>query len=136
MNFFGKKDIPESVLPVFEKDDYICYVRVYYRGGRYSSRLFFKGAANGTIEEITKATLEGQKRFTDSLREATSTVCEELFEGNNPEGVWQFFDFCEKNGFDETEDGYIGYTYLAHSAFQIVVSKHDGYFCRVYVYER
>lgn len=137
MVFVGKEKLPEAVKRIIEqKENYICYLRAYYSGGRYGSRLFYNGAANGTISQIAEAEAIGRQKYTDALREATKTVCEELFEINNPSGKWQFLDFCKRCEFDKTEDGYIGYTYLAHSAFVISVSEHDEYFCRVYVYER
>lgn len=135
MQFINYKSLPEGVKKVVDTGDYIGYVRVYYRNG-YGSRLFFKDSANGTVEQIKRAEEAGLKRYTDEIKAALQTVCEVLFEEMNPKGRYDLYDFCEKNSFDKTKDGYMGYCYMAHSAFQIVVSKNDDYFCRVYFYDR
>lgn len=135
MQFVNYQNLPKNIKSIVEDDDYIGYVRVYYRDG-YGSRLFFKDAANGTLEKIKKAEERGLKRYTEEIKMALATVCEILFEENNPKGKYDLYDFCEKNDFDKISDGYVGYCYLAHSAFRIVVSKSDDYFCRVYFFDR
>jgi len=136
MQFVNKEALPQSIVDVIDKDDYVGYVRVYYSGGRYGSRLFFKDSANGTIDKIKEAEKRGMERYTPELKSALQSVCETLFEESNPTGRYELYDFCEKNQFDKTEAGWIGYCYLAHSAFLISVSKDDDYFCRVYFYDR
>lgn len=136
MQFVNFNSLPKTIKGIVQKEDFVGYVRVYYSYGKYSSRLFFKGSANGTVEEIKKAEEIGRKRYTEELQQALSTVCEILFEESNPGGRYEFYDFCKEHAFDKTEDGYMGYAYLAHSVFQIVVSESDSYFCRVYFYAR
>lgn len=135
MQFTSYNSLPQIVRNVIEGQDYVGYIRVYYRNG-YGSRMFFKDAANGSLKDIRIAEERGKKRFTEEMREAVKTVCEILFEEKSPNGRYDLYDFCEKNGFDKTEDGYRGYCYLAHTAFEIVVSKTDDYFCRLYFYDR
>lgn len=136
MNFINYNELPQAVKDVIDKEDYIGYVRVYFRNGRYGSRLFFKGTSSGTIEEITQAEAMGRSRYTEEMQSALQTVCETLFEENNPNGKYELFDFCKKNKFEETEYAFRGFCYMAHSAFEIVVRKDDDYFCRVYFYRR
>lgn len=135
MKFTGIEEIPEAVKEVIQKSDYVGYVRVYYRNG-YGSRLFFKGAESGYINEIKEAEKKGMERYTPELKSALKTVCEVLFEENNPNGKHDLYDFCRANDFDITRTGWKGYCYMAHSAFEIVVSQDDEYFCRVYFYDR
>lgn len=136
MNFMNFASLPEAVKQIINTEDYVGYVRIYHSDGHYGSKLFYKDAANGTVEQIKKAEEREKKRYTIELSNALKTVCETLFEENNPKGRYKLYDFCENNHFDKSTNGYMGYCYMAHSAFQIVVSKDDDYFCRVYFYER
>ena len=78
----------------------------------------------------------GKQRYTKEIKDELKIALETLFEKNCPKGRYQLYDFCEKNNFDHFVDGYIGYAYLEHTIFQIIVSKSDDYFCRVYFHER
>ena len=135
MEFTNYKNLPQEIQRIIDSQDFIGYVRTYYRNG-YGSRFFFKGAANGMLEEIKKAEEVGRARYTDNMKTELQSVCEELFETRNPKGRYELYDFCERNDFDKTASGYMGYCYLEHIVCQIVVSKEDDYFCRVYFYSK
>lgn len=92
MRFINYNELPQAVKEIIDREDYIGYVRVYFRNGRYGSRLFFKGATSGTIEEITQAEAIGRSRYTEQMRSALQTVCETLFEENNQNGKYELFD--------------------------------------------
>ena len=135
MQFLNYGSLPQAVKEIMDKRDFVGYVRVYYRGRRYGSRLFFKDEDTGKIKEIQMAEKRSLKRYTEEMRNALQSVCETLFEENCPRGRMELYDFCKKNGFDETEHGYVGFCCMEHSAFEVLVSKEDGYFCRVFFYE-
>lgn len=135
MKFMKLEDLPLATQKMIAKDDYVGYVRVYYRNG-YGSRLFFKDGANGTVAKIKEAEERGKQRYTEEMRFAVQSVCEFLFDDSNPNGRYQLYDFCEANGFEKKEYGYEGYCYMAHSAFHVIVRTDDDYFCRVYFWDR
>lgn len=133
MNFNNFEKLSDNAKEIVKKENYIGYIRVYYLNG-YGSRLFFKGAANGSLADIRKAEEIGRILFTPQIKTEVQILCEELFEGRNPKGRYQLYNFCKEQGFDNSADGYLGYCEMEHTVFQIVVSKSDDYFCRICFY--
>ena len=136
MNFTNFASLPEAIKETFDEMDYICYVRVYYRGKRYGSQLFFKGATSGVAKEIKAAEELGEEKYTEEMRNEVQAICEMLFDEKCPGGPDELYSFCEANGFDQTPGGYLGYCVLEHSVCHIMVIKNDGYFCRVFFHEK
>ena len=136
MQFINYDSLPEIVKQRINARDFNGYIRVCHKGFRYSLDQFYRDVTSDKIEELKIAEKQGLKCHTEEIKKEIQTVCKVLFEENNQRGRLVLYDYCKENDFQETETIYLGFCETEHCIFEIVVSKEDGYFCRVYFYEK
>lgn len=133
------ENLSEKAKEIVKADDYVCYVRIYYRNG-YGSAFFFKGTNSGYIDEIENSEKRGKERYTEILKSELQKTCEQFCEEMNPNGRKEMYETCKnlvkEEKCEESDYYYTTYHETVNSLFQISVSKEDEYFLRIYAFRK